>query len=137
MAGVWRRRKPDYAGSVRSFHEAFDVPVAVVPQASVAGDLRDSRSSLMREELEELLEAMNNHDLVGMADGLADLLYVVFGTAVAYGIPIDHVFIEVHRSNMSKLGADGRPIVGPSGKRLKGPEYRAPEIAPILGLESV
>lgn len=86
----------------------------------------------MIEELRELCDAMEAEDLLAVADGLADLLYVVFGTAVAYGIPIDRVFAEVHASNMSKLGQDGRPIIGEHGKRLKGPHYRPPDIAPLL-----
>ena len=87
----------------------------------------------MTEELKELLDAMSREDLVGIADGLADLLYVVFGTAVAYGIPMDEVFAEVHRSNMTKLGPDGKPIIGEEGKRLKGPGYVPPNIQALVG----
>jgi len=86
----------------------------------------------MEEELRELLQAMASEDIVAIADGLADLLYVVFGTAAAYGIPMDDVFAEVHASNMSKLGTDGKPIIGEHGKRLKGPLYRPPNIAPLV-----
>jgi predicted HAD superfamily Cof-like phosphohydrolase len=131
----WRRGKPDYLGAVRTFHQAFEVPVGPGPNAKVASDLRASRTALMREELDELIEAMRDEDIVSVADGLADLLYVVFGTAAAYGVPIDDVFLEVHRSNMSKLGSDGRPVVGANGKRLKGPRYRPPDLAPILDVE--
>jgi predicted HAD superfamily Cof-like phosphohydrolase len=87
----------------------------------------------MTEELRELLEAMRAEDVTEIADGLADLLYVVFGTAVAYGIPMDGVFAEVHRSNMTKLGSDGKPVIGAEGKRLKGPGYVPPNIRPLLG----
>jgi predicted HAD superfamily Cof-like phosphohydrolase len=86
----------------------------------------------MTEELQELLDAMHSEDAVAIADGLADLLYVVFGTAVAYGIPMDEVFVEVHRSNMTKLDPDGQPIVGEGGKRLKGPGYVPPNIQPLI-----
>jgi predicted HAD superfamily Cof-like phosphohydrolase len=133
---VRRRERPkariDYFGCVREFHEAFDVPASEMPTAHVDHALRTSRQALMEEELRELHRAMDSEDLVGVADGLADLLYVVFGTAVAYGIPIDEVFAEVHVSNMSKLGSDGKPIIGEHGKRLKGPRYRPPNIAPLV-----
>jgi predicted HAD superfamily Cof-like phosphohydrolase len=129
-----RRRKlrVDYLESVRQFHYAFDVSAPLSPTARVDAELRLSRQALMQEELRELLEAMESEDVVAIADGLADLLYVAFGTAVAYGIPMDQVFAEVHSSNMSKLGADGKPIIGEHGKRLKGPLYRPPNISPLV-----
>jgi predicted HAD superfamily Cof-like phosphohydrolase len=129
-----RRRRPsvDYLGSVREFHATFGIPAPDRPTGQLDPGLRASRQALMEEELHELLDAMGAEDLVDIADGLADLLYVVFGTAVAYGIPMDDVFAEVHQSNMSKLGPDGQPIIGPDGKRLKGPFYRPPDIRPLL-----
>jgi predicted HAD superfamily Cof-like phosphohydrolase len=71
---------------------------------------------------------MLNHDIIGIADAYADLLYVVYGGAVTNGIDIDEVFKEVHRSNMSKLGADGTPIFRDDGKVLKGPNFSPPDI---------
>ena len=127
----WRRR-PDYLGDVQGFHRAFDLPAPEHPTAVVPDEVRRSREELMREELRELTDAMMAEELVEIADGLADLLYVVFGTAVSYGIPIDQVFAEVHRSNMTKLGADGGPVIGEHGKRLKGPNYRPPQLRPLL-----
>jgi predicted HAD superfamily Cof-like phosphohydrolase len=130
-----RRRQQagvDYLGSVREFHRAFGIPAPDTPTGRVEGDLRRSREALMTEELRELLAAMHAEDLIEIADGLADLLYVVFGTAVAYGIPMDDVFEEVHRSNMTKLGFDGKPVIGAAGKRLKGPGYVPPNIRPLL-----
>ena len=129
-----RRHRPriDYLGSVREFHLAFGVEAPEAPTAHVDDALRTSRKALMEEELHELVDAMAAEDLLEIADGLADLLYVVFGTGVAYGIPIDEIFEEVHSSNMSKLGADGKPIIGENGKRLRGPRYRPPNISPLL-----
>lgn len=84
-------------------------------------DIRELRIQLLREEFEEYLRAEAAHDLVDVADALADMLYVIYGTAVSYGIPMDEVFSEVHASNMSKLGPDGQPIFREDGKVLKGP----------------
>jgi predicted HAD superfamily Cof-like phosphohydrolase len=130
-----RNRAPgvDYLGAVREFHHAFGVPAPEHSTGHVDEELRRSREALMTEELKELLDAMGREDLVAIADGLADLLYVVFGTAVAYGIPMDEVFAEVHRSNMTKLGPDGKPIIGEEGKRLKGPGYVPPNIQTLVG----
>jgi predicted HAD superfamily Cof-like phosphohydrolase len=125
-------RSPDYLQAVRQFHQAFELPFPERPTAAVEPEVRRSRESLMREELGELLAAMREEQLVEIADGLADLLYVVFGTAVVYGIPIDQVFTEVHDSNMTKLDSNGRPVVGENGKRLKGPLYRPPQLGPLL-----
>jgi predicted HAD superfamily Cof-like phosphohydrolase len=129
---VTRRVRTDYLGLVRDFHLRFEIAASSAPTGAVEEPLRQSREALMVEELQELLEAMATEDPVEIADGLADLLYVVFGTAVVYGIPMDEVFLEVHRSNMSKLGSDGKPLVGANGKRLKGPNFRPPDITPLL-----
>ena len=126
-------RSPDYYGCVREFHDKFGIPAPDRATVSIPGELKISRIELMREELAELIAAMESAGLVEIADGLADLLYVVFGTAAAYGIPMDEVFREVHRSNLSKLGPEGRPLIGEHGKRLKGPDYRPPDLAPLLG----
>jgi predicted HAD superfamily Cof-like phosphohydrolase len=90
------------------------------------------RVSLIREEFNELQEGIRKKDLVEIADALADLLYVVYGTAAAYGIDIDACFAEVHRSNMSKLGEDGQPIFREDGKVLKSSKYTPPQLGPIL-----
>ena len=127
----WHRRT-DYLVDVTAFHRAFELPAPESPIGRVEPGVRRSREELMREELDELIEAMRVEDVVEIADGLADLLYVVFGTAVAYGIPMDGVFREVHRSNMTKLGPDGKPVVGEYGKRLKGPHYDPPRLRPLL-----
>ena len=87
---------------------------------------------MLCEEFYELITALNNDDLVELADGMADLIVVVCGTALSYGIPLDEVFAEVHLSNMSKLGEDGKPIYREDGKVLKGPYYHPPDIQGVL-----
>ena len=99
--------------------------------------LRDSRTQQLRydlidEELEELKMAFDNDDVVEIADALTDLLYVVYGAGHAFGIDLDDCFLEVHESNMSKLGEDGRPIYRDDGKVLKGPHFFQPNLKEIL-----
>ncbi len=112
---------------VRSFHVAFDLPRRDVPQAA-APDERALRQSLIREEFEEFVRASEADDLVGVADALADLLYVVYGAAVTYGIDIRPVFAEVHRSNMAKVGGRKNAV----GKLLKPEGWQPPQLEPIL-----
>lgn len=90
---------------------------------------------LIREESNELRDALAVQDIVGVADGIADLLYVVLGLACAAGINIAPVFNEVHRSNMTKLGEDGKPILREDGKILKGPNYERPDIEGVLAAQ--
>lgn len=90
------------------------------------------RLDLIREEYEELEEAVDNHDLVAIADALTDLLYVIYGAGHSFGIDLDACFDEVHRSNMSKLGEDGRPIKREDGKVMKGPNYFPPDLESII-----
>lgn len=94
---------------------------------------KELRIKLMREELQELEHAINNDDIIEVADGLGDLLYVVLGTAVAYGINLPEVFDEIHRSNMTKF-IDGYRRA--DGKWIKGPSYTPPNLAPILEAQS-
>jgi predicted HAD superfamily Cof-like phosphohydrolase len=88
----------------------------------------------MREENEEYLDAANNRDLVEVADALGDMLYILCGTIIEHGMQhkIEEVFDEIQKSNMSKLGADGKPIFREDGKVLKGPNYFKPDINSIL-----
>lgn len=90
------------------------------------------RISLIEEELEELKEAIENKDVVGVADALTDILYVTYGAGAAFGIDLDKCFEEVHSSNMSKLDRDGRPIYREDGKILKGPDYFEPNLENII-----
>jgi NTP pyrophosphatase (non-canonical NTP hydrolase)/ADP-ribose pyrophosphatase YjhB (NUDIX family) len=94
---------------VREFHRVFDGPVAAVANPRPAE--WENRISFLQEEFDEYVEAARAGDLAALADALADMVYVIHGTALAYGIPLDEVLAEVHRSNMSKLGRDGRPIL--------------------------
>ena len=86
------------------------------------------RLELIKEELSELTEAMNNKDLLEVADALTDILYVTYGAGHAFGIDLDKCFQEVQNSNMSKLGQDGRPIYNDQGKVMKGPNYFKPDL---------
>ena len=95
-------------------------------------NVAELRYELIREELEEMREALDSKDMVGIADALSDLLYVVYGAGHSFGINLDACFNEVHRSNMSKLGADGKPIYREDGKVLKGPDYSEPDLKKFL-----
>lgn len=116
---------------VREFHETYDLARGDNP-ALPDESLRQLRIDLLREEMDEYITGETNDDIVEIADALADIIYIACGTAVAYGIPLDRVFAEVHRSNMSKLGEDGKPIYREDGKVLKGPNYTPPDVKGIL-----
>ena len=90
------------------------------------------RCDLIEEELNELKEAMSNKDLVEVADALTDLLYVTYGAGHAFGIDLDQCFDEVQKSNMSKLGEDGKPIYNDAGKVMKGPNYFKPNLSKFI-----
>lgn len=95
---------------------------------------RELRLELIREEYQELEEAIENRDLIEVADALTDLLYVVYGAGHAFGIDLDSCYAEVHASNMSKLDTDGKPIKREDGKVLKGPNFFEPDLHYILGI---
>ena len=90
------------------------------------------RLSLIQEELEELNIAINERNLIEIADALTDILYVTYGAGHSFGIDLDKCFSEVQRSNMSKLGSDGKPIYNDEGKVLKGPNYSKPNLKQFL-----
>ena len=90
------------------------------------------RIDLIKEELEELTEAMQDKNLLEVADALTDILYVTYGAGHAFGIDLDKCFEEVQNSNMSKLGEDGKPIYNESGKVMKGPNYFKPDLSKYL-----
>ena len=94
--------------------------------------INELRVSLIQEELDELKEAMNNKDLLEVADALTDLLYVTYGAGHAFGIDLDKCFNEVQNSNMSKLGKDGKPIYNEIGKVMKGPNYFKPDLTKFI-----
>lgn len=116
---------------VTEFHRTYGQPVAEVP-GLLPHDRFLLRLNLIEEELDELVHAAVNSDLVEIADALGDLMYVVIGAALEYGIPIDDVVTEIHRSNMSKLDENGKPIYRDDGKVLKGNSYSPPNIKEIL-----
>lgn len=118
---------------VGDFMEAFGQDVLNEPEWPTFST-RELRLELIREEYEELEEAIENNDMIGVADALTDLLYVVYGAGHAFGIDLDTCFDEVHSSNMSKLGENGRPLYREDGKVLKGPNYFEPNISFVLGL---
>ena len=95
-------------------------------------DLAELRLDLIQEELDELAQAIIDQDIVEIADALTDILYVTYGAGHAFGIDLDTCFTEVHRSNMSKLGIDGKPIYRHDGKVLKGRGYTPPQLAKII-----
>ena len=116
---------------VMEFHRAFGVKTPDSPEFPDE-KIQALRVSLIEEELNELKEAIDAKDLVGVADALTDLYYVVVGAADCFGIDIDACFREVHESNMPKLGEDGKPILREDGKILKGPNYFKPNLKKFI-----
>jgi len=115
-----------------SFHEAFDLPRQASPNVGIDESLARLRIALLEEEVGEFAEAVAAADLAAIADALADIVYVAYGTAITYGIDLDMVLGEVHRSNMSKLGKDGQPLIREDGKVIKSDQYVPPDIARVL-----
>mgnify|MGYP001195154138 FL=1 len=120
--------------AVAKFHDAFGIESADSPSVNIPEQTILLRYNLMKEENEEYLEAAQKKDLVEVADALGDMLYILCGTILSHGMQhkITDVFKEIQRSNMSKLGPDGKPIYREDGKVLKGPNYFKPDIAAIL-----
>jgi len=116
---------------VKTFMETFGQEVKTKPSFST-DKINSLRYDLIKEELEELKEAMENKDLLEVADALTDVLYVTYGAGHAFGIDLDQCFEEVQNSNMSKLGEDGKPIYNESGKVMKGPKYFKPDLTKFV-----
>ena len=116
---------------VKIFMKTFGQEVKDKPSFS-NDKINKLRYELIKEELEELKEAMENKDLLEVADALTDILYVTYGAGHAFGIDLDKCFEEVQSSNMSKLGEDGRPIYNESGKVMKGPKYFKPDLTKFI-----
>jgi predicted HAD superfamily Cof-like phosphohydrolase len=110
------------------FMKTFGQEVKNKPSFS-SDKINKLRIDLIKEELEELIEAMNNRDLLEVADALTDILYVTYGAGHAFGIDLDKCFEEVQNSNMSKLNENGKPIYNESGKVMKGPNYFKPDLS--------
>jgi predicted HAD superfamily Cof-like phosphohydrolase len=116
---------------VRTFMKTFGQEVKTKPSFS-SDKINKLRIDLIKEELEELQEAMKNNDLLEVADALTDILYVTYGAGHAFGIDLDKCFDEVQNSNMSKLGENGEPIYNESGKVMKGPNYFKPDLSKFV-----
>ena len=112
---------------VKKFMKTFGQKVVVKPKFPDEKTM-DLRFGLIKEELDELEQAMKEKDLKEIADALTDILYVTYGAGCAYGIDLDKCFKEVQRANMSKLGDDGKPIYNEKGKVMKGPSYSEPNL---------
>ena len=117
--------------NVGTFMKTFGQEVKTKPSFS-SDKINKLRIDLIKEELNELTEAMNNRDLVEVADALTDLLYVTYGAGHAFGIDLDKCFKEVQNSNMSKLDENGKPIYNEAGKVMKGPNYFKPDLTKFV-----
>ena len=116
---------------VGTFMKTFGQEVKTKPSFS-SDKINKLRIDLIKEELDELQEAMKNNDLLEVADALTDILYVTYGAGHAFGIDLDKCFEEVQNSNMSKLGGNGEPIYNESGKVMKGPNYFKPNLSKFV-----
>ncbi len=116
---------------VGTFMKTFGQEVKTKPSFS-SDKINKLRLDLIKEELFELTEAMNNKDLLEVADALTDILYVTYGAGHAFGINLDKCFEEVQNSNMSKLGENGKPIYNENGKVMKGPNYFKPDLSKFV-----
>ena len=120
--------------SVKIFHKVYNLSYKDSPVADIGIDKINLRFKLMEEENQEYLEAAKNDDIVEVADALGDMLYILCGTIIEHGMQdkIEEVFDEIQKSNLSKLGNDGKPIYRNDGKVMKGPNYFKPNISEIL-----
>jgi predicted HAD superfamily Cof-like phosphohydrolase len=120
--------------AVKLFHETYGLGVSSEMKADLGTLKNELRFNLMKEENEEYLEAVQNNDIIEIADALGDMLYILCGTILEHGLQhkIEAVFDEIQRSNMSKLGEDGKPIYREDGKVMKGPNYFKPNFSDIL-----
>lgn len=120
--------------AVKEFHTAFKIGHSETPIADLGEAKKILRYNLMKEENEEYLEAVKNNDLVEIADALGDMMYILCGTIIEHGLQdkIEAVFDEIQRSNMSKLGSDGKPVYREDGKVMKGPNYFKPDFSKLL-----
>ena len=119
---------------VGDFMEAFGQEVLYIPTMPDF-NLAALRLDLIEEEVQELRDGLGKKSMLEIADALTDILYVVYGAGHAFGLDLDDCFHEVHSSNMTKLGADGRPLYREDGKVMKGPNYFAPNLKKIVNLD--
>ena len=116
---------------VKTFMKTYGQEVKKTPSFP-DGKIIKLRIDLIKEELNEFQEAINNKDLLEIADALTDILYVTYGAGHSFGIDLDKCFAEVQRSNMSKLGENGKPIYNEHGKVMKGPNYLKPNLKQFI-----
>lgn len=124
--------RSDVSVAVAAFHTAFGLPQQTLPNVEISDDLAQLRIALLEEEVREFVVASGQKDIIGIADALADIATVVYGTALTYGIDLDLVLGEVYRSNMSKLDRDGKPLLRADGKVIKSDLYSPPNIGHLL-----
>tara|TARA_B100001029_G_scaffold51695_1_gene41377 strand:- start:694 stop:1065 length:372 start_codon:yes stop_codon:yes gene_type:complete len=117
--------------SVKKFMETFGQEVKTKPEFP-SDKIVKLRYDLIKEELDEFAQAIKDRDITEVADSLTDILYVTYGAGIAFGIDLDKCFDEVQRSNMSKLGEDGKPIYNENGKVMKGPNYFQPDLGKFI-----
>ena len=120
--------------AVKIFHEIYKLSYEENPTTEIGLDKIKLRFNLMAEENQEYLQAAKNNDLIEVADALGDMLYILCGTIIEHGMQdkIEEVFNEIQKSNLSKLGKDGKPIYRNDGKVMKGPNYFKPNISKVL-----
>jgi len=120
--------------AVKIFHELYKLSYKENPTTDIGLDKIKLRFNLMAEENQEYFQAAKNNDLVEVADALGDMLYILCGTIIEHGMQdkIEEVFDEIQKSNLSKLGKDGKPIYRNDGKVMKGPNYFKPNISKVL-----
>ena len=125
-------RNNSYEGMVKDFHEKYGHLISPEPTTESPQVVKDLRRALIQEEMKELFEAIEHDDIEEIADGGADLIYVVVGTMISYGVPIDRIFREIHLSNMTKtpVRAEGGQKYGT--KTPKGPDFEMPDVRGIL-----
>ena len=117
--------------AVKDFHDTFGLNYNDSPTLDLEKKIIELRFNLMKEENEEYIEAARNNDIIEIADALGDMLYILCGTIIEHGMSdiIEDVFDEIQKSNMSKLGSDGKPIYREDGKVMKGPNYFKPNFS--------
>ena len=117
--------------AVKDFHDTFGLNYNDSPTVDLEKKIIELRFNLMKEENEEYIEAARNNDIIEIADALGDMLYILCGTIIEHGMSdiIEDVFDEIQKSNMSKLGSDGKPIYREDGKVMKGPNYFKPNFS--------
>jgi len=122
----------DRIAAVSECHRVQHLVINDRPTLEVPAGTKELRCALIEEEAAEFRTAIEAEDLVEVADAIGDLLYVVYGAALTFGIPVADVFTEVHRSNMTKLNNGGQPVVRADGKVMKGPNFSPPDLLPVL-----